>query len=137
MFIKKLMRILLILAAGLLSINVQAKVKYPAYDFQPKIIFQNEDVKRIANPPKPQAAETPPIRQLLFVLLLGGAGAYFYKTKFQTPSKTTTMLPKRSTDKAVIARTDAGLQASNNTNPAPVKRITKNHRGYRSPRLLS
>ncbi len=137
MLIKNPLRVLLMLIAGLLSVNANAQVKYPASDFQPKIVYQSEEVKKIAQPPKPRSSESPPVAQLLMVLLLAGAAYYGYKTKFQnlkTSSKTVTA-PPTPTKPAPQPEPVVEIESTEQPEEAPVKQINKKYKGYRSPRF--
>jgi hypothetical protein len=134
MLIKNPLRVLLMLIVSLLSVNANAQVKYPASDFQPKIVYQSEEVKKIAQPPKPQTSE-PPVAPLLMVLLLAGAAYYGYKAKFQnlkTASKKVTVRPVAIAIEPLPA---VDTESNEQSEEAPVKQINRNYKGYRSPRF--
>ena len=130
MLIKSLLRVFLMLIAGLLSYQASAATKYSASEYEPKIVYQSEAVQRIANPPKAQNSE-PPIAQLLIVLMLGGLGAYIYKTKFlNTETKAKVVRANAVAEPVVVSA--APRKRSTATQ---AKRINKNYKGYRSPRI--
>ncbi len=135
MLIKNPLRVLLMLIVGLLSVNANAQVKYPASDFQPKIVYQSEEVKKIAQPPKPQSSESPPVAQLLMVLLLAGAAYYGYKTKFQNLKPASKKVTVRPAAIAIEPPPAVDTESNEQSEEAPVKQINRNYKGYRSPRF--
>lgn len=127
MRVKKILGILLLLNAGLLSCQVVANTKYPASDFQPKIIYQSDEaqLKTQVTPLKAQDANVPATTLLVVVLLFGCLGYFICKNGDQ---KNTTK------NKISLAKTTNTSDASKKK-IAKLKRINKNYKGYRSPRF--
>ena len=135
MVIKNLSRVLLMLVAVLFSYQVSAASKYPACDFQPKIVYQSEETQLISHPPK-ALSSSPPIAQLIIVLLIAGLGAYVYKNKYQKPEAAVKTITVRSSSEREPEAAKTEPPARRETSDGvQIKRINKNYKGYRSKGL--
>ena len=131
MLMKNLLRILLMLVAGLLSYQATAASKYPASDYQPKIVYQSQEVQDYINPPFTQSSGVP-FAELLVMLILGGAIGYLYKTKYKN---TVTVSKVARPDRPIFEPTAVNEEPRKPRNMPQVKRINKAYKGYRSKRL--
>lgn len=131
MLIKNLLRVLLMLIAGLLSYQASAASKYPASDYQPKIVYQSQEVLDYIYPPPTQDSGAP-VAELLMILLLGGGIAYLYNTKYKnTKIVSQAAVSYRPVVEPAVVSEESRIQS----NVPQIKRINKAYKGYRSKQL--